>query len=91
MLTQPIPKANPEEIRQLLQRYSCPAARERATDWPGLARALVGIARRYGIHVPLYLAHAAGFRQPPPPLRLVRAGTRDDDGLSNAHPFFPVP
>lgn len=83
MCSEYIPKANPEEVQQLIARYACADEREHATDWPGLARALVGAARRYGMPVPLYLAQAAGFREPPPPLRLVTGGRRDSDVVSD--------
>lgn len=71
----------------LLDQFRFPYNRA-VDDWPGVARALVRAARGFGLDVPHYLAWSAGFREPPPPLRLVRGGKGDADiGDIERQPF----
>ena len=83
--------ATREDVLALIRQFNYPHERGLVDDWPGVAKALVRAARGFGIVVPFYLARAAGFPAPPPPLRLVRGGRRDDDGIGSEHPFPPVP
>ena len=68
------PPATREDVVVLIEQFRAPHERRYVDDWPGMAKALVRAARGFGLEVPHYLAWAAGFREPPPPLRLVRGG-----------------
>jgi len=74
MSSDSIPRANADDIQQLVARYASASARDQVENWPDLARALVREARRYGLTIPPYLAHAAGYRGAPPPLNAIEGG-----------------
>lgn len=69
-----IPRATREDVQALIVQLNCPSNRGEVEDFAAVARGLVRDARRYGVAIPGWLAAAAGFREPPAALRLVRGG-----------------
>ena len=83
--------ANREDVAQLLEQLSYPSNRKEIKNFAAFVPVLVREARLFGLPIPPWLAAAAGFPAPLPPLRLVIGGRRDDDGIGSEHPFPPVP
>ena len=79
------PRATKDDVAQLIEQVGFPYNRGDIEDFPSFVPVLVREARLFGLPIPPWLAAAAGFPAPPPPLRLVLGGRRDADVIGTEH------
>ncbi len=70
-------RASREDLARLLDQLSYPRNRLAIEDFAAFMPVLLREARIAGLPIPWWLARSCAYREPPPPLRLVRGGKRD--------------